>query len=297
MRRLRRPLFGIYRRNPRDRRRAPRQTPDRRVNRVKFRRRYAAARLKAAGELFWIASRLAVVSAVLVWAGGMAWHGYRQSEFLKVQGVRYDGDIPARLPATIPIKTGIGLFTFDADKIEREAEKRFVELRDVTVGRSLDRHVVVRGRFRTPVAILESAQVPTGIDAFGIAFPIPPGRAPVKDLPVIDAPARERANAVACLSAWERKLPAFFDVVKKLECDRMRTFRVELSDGVIIEWGSLELPTAVEKASKVMRVMHSFSPDRSPARLKFVTEDRIVMDAAWRTASGTARQGGPIVKS
>ncbi len=276
-----------------DRRRAKRSASSdrRRVNRVKFRRRYAASRLKSVGEFTWIASRLAIVAAALVWGGGMAWHGWQDAEFLRVQGIRYEGDIPQRLPASIPIREGVGLFSFNANKLEGEAVRRFIELQDVSIGRGLDRTVVVRGRYRAPVAML-AAGVPTGIDAFGVAFPIPRGRAAAPGLPVIDAPAKERANAVACLGLWERKLPAFFSVVKKLECDRMRSFQIELSDGVVVDWGTLETAGAVEKAKKILRVMTSFSPAKAPARLRFVTEDRIVMDSAWKS-----REGGKIVKT
>lgn len=274
-----------WNRGPGERRRAARSTNDRRrVNRVKFRRRYAAARIKSLGEFTWIASRLAVVSGVLIWLGGVAWRQWEDSPYLKIQAIRFEGDIPVRYPATLPVKEGMGLFSFDADKLERDGVRRFSEFRDLSVHRTIDRTIVVRGRFREPVALLGSAAAPTGIDAFGQAFPIPRGHAPATHLPVIDAPAAERANAVAVLSAWERKLPKFFGVVKKLECDRMRTFRVELSDGVSIEWGSLEIATAVEKGRKILTIMKSFSPEKTPARLIFVTEDRIVMDAAWRGA-------------
>ena len=293
MPRSRRPPLAFKRGITSDRRRARRSTSSdrRRVNRVKFRRRYAAARLKSLGEFTWIASRLAIVACVIVWGGGMAWHAWRDSDFLRVQGVRYEGDIPQRLPATIPIREGIGLFSFSAKDLEVEAARRFVELAEVSIGRGLDRTVVVHGRYRAPVAILAAA-VPTGIDASGTAFPIPRGRAAVPGLPVIDAPVKERAKVVACLAVWERKLPAFFGVVKKLECDRMRSFQVELSDGVIIDWGTLDTADAVEKGKKILRVMTSFSPEKAPARLKFVTEDRIVMDSAWKM-----REGGKIVKT
>lgn len=292
MRRPRKSLFGIRRGLSSDRRRAPRAAAsDRRVNRVKVRRRYVAARLRSLGEFAWIASRLGVVAGVLVWGGGLAWHSWRDSEFLRVQGIRYEGDIPQRLPASIPIREGAGLFSFNAGKLESEATRRFVELSEVVIDRGLDRTVVVRGRYRAPVAML-AAPVPTGIDAFGVAFPIPRGRAAVPGLPVIDAPAKERAIAVACLGAWRRKLPAFFGVVKKLECDRMRSFQIELSDGVVIDWGTLEMADAVEKGKKILRVMTSFSPAKAPARLRFVTEDRIVMDSAWKS-----REGGKIVKT
>lgn len=252
--------------------------------------------MKNLGEIVWIGSRIAVVAAVLVWAGGMGWHTWKQSEYFRIQDIRFEGDIPARLPATVPIKKGQGLFSFDTDKLETNAKRRFVELRDVSFRRTFGREIVVRGRFRQPVAVLASASSPTGIDAFGVAFPIPPGETPLQPLPAIEAVVQERANAVACLGAWERKLPAFFDMVKKLECDRMRAFRIELSDGVVIDWGPLLLDDVVERARKILRLREHFLPHKAPARLTFVTEDRIVMDAAWRPAAGTTREGDKIVK-
>jgi cell division septal protein FtsQ len=263
---------------------------------VKFRRRYAAARAKALGEFAFVTTRLAVVAAVLVWVGGLGWRAWQESDYLRVQGVRFEGDIPSRLPPAIPIRDGMRLFDFNSSRLEEETLRRFVELKDVSIRRCLDRTVVIKGEYRDPVALLASPSL-VGIDAFGVAFPLPKAKIPARPLAVIDAPARERANAVAVLRLWERKLPAFFDVVKKLECDRMRAFRVELSDGVMVEWGSLDSATAVEKARKVLRLMTAYAPDKAPASLKFVTDDRIVMDAAWRPMPGKSREGGPIVKT
>jgi cell division septal protein FtsQ len=151
---------------------------------------------------------------------------------------------------------------------------------------------VVRGHYREPAAMLVGAASPTGIDSSGVAFPIPPGRTPDTALPEVDAPARDRAVAVACLGTWQKKLPDFFVVVKKLECDRMRTFHVELSDGVTVDWGTLDTAQAVDRGRKILRLMTQFSPGKAPAHLRFVTEDRIVMDNAWKT-----REGGNLVKN
>lgn len=294
MPRSRRSILWFRRGYSSDRRRGRRSSPDRRrVNRVKFRRRYATARLKSLGEFTWIASRLAVVAGVLVWGAGLAWHAWQDSSYLRVQTVRFEGDIPIRLPATVPVKAGARLFSFSSRDLQQDELRRFPELASLSVHRTFDRALVLRGRFREPVALLDPSLVPTGIDPQGLAFPIPPDRVPEHALPLVEAAARDRAGAVACLGAWQKKVPAFFDVVKKLECDRMRTFHVELSDGVTVDLGTLDTAEAVDKGQKILRLLESFSPGKSPAHLKFVTEDRIVMDNVWKPREG----GNNLVKN
>jgi cell division septal protein FtsQ len=233
------------------------------------------------------------VAGVLVWGAGLAWHAWQDSSYLRVQAVRFEGDIPIRLPASVPVKAGARLFSFSSRQLEQEELRRFPELASLSIHRTFDRALVVQGRFRQPVALLDPSTVPTGIDPQGIAFPIPPDRVPERPLPLVAAAPRDRANAIACLGAWQKKIPAFFDVVKKLECDRMRTFHVELSDGVMADLGDLDAANAVDKGQKILRLLESFSPGKSPAHLKFVTDDRIVMDNAWKPREG----GNNLVKN
>lgn len=246
--------------------------------------------------MFWVVSRLGVVAAVVVWGGGFAWHAWKNADFLRITDVRFEGDVPTRLPGSISLREGIGLFSFSASGIEAEAERRFPELASVDVDRRFDRGITVRSRYRVPVAMV-AASVPTGIASDGVTFAVPASMDLPPGLPVIDAPARQRPQLVEALGIWRKKLPAFFDVVKKLETDKLRSVRVELSDGVVIEWGEFDTDSAVDKARNVLRLMEFFSPGRAPARLRFVTDERIVMDPGWRPAGSKTSEGDHFVKT
>ena len=142
------------------------------------------------------------------------------------------------------------------------------------------------------------APIPTAISADGTTFAVPFG----DDRSVRAARHRRagpaaRREIVRRLHVWQKKVPAFFDVVKKLETDKLHALHVELSDGVTVDWGDLEPDAAVDKARNVLRLMEFFSPGRTPARLRFVTEDRIVMDASWQSAGSKSNGEDHLVKT
>jgi hypothetical protein len=47
----------------------------------------------------------------------------------------------------------------------------------------------------------------------------------------------------------------------------------------------LEPEAAADKALKILRAMQRFTPKKRPASLRFVTDDRLVMDGAWADAT------------
>ncbi len=277
-----------------------RAVPDRRHGdrrqKVRFRRRAATARLKIVGEALWVTSRIAIVAGVVVWGAGLGWNAWKSAEFFRITNVRFEGDVPPRLPGTIPVRAGIGIFSFSASDLEAEAKRRYPELGSLDVSRRFDRGLTIRGRYRTPMAMVV-APIPTAISADGTTFAVPASMTVPSALPVIDAPVRQRAELVETLHLWQKKVPAFFEVVKKLETDKVHSFHVELSDGVTVDWGDLEPDSSVEKARNVLRLMEFFSPGRTPARLRFVTQDRIVMDASWQSAGSKTSGEDHLVKT
>ena len=71
----------------------------------------------------------------------------------------------------------------------------------------------------------------------------------------------------------------------------MRELYVELSDGVLVQFGPLEEIDAQDRAKKILKLRAVFHPAKTPATLSFVTSDRIVMDKNWQKGGAHVETG------
>ena len=268
-----------------------------RSQRVRFRRRYASSLLRKSAAAFWLTARLAFAVAVFAWAASFAARSWQSAAWLQVRSVEYADGLPQRLPETLALSPGRNIFSVKPGRLEKRALERFPELADVDIDRRLDRRVVVSARYRTPIALLERHGKTMGVDASGGVFPLP-GDAPVTGLPELrPAAAAHLSDLVAFLDGGRRSAADFFDDVAFLQTDNMRTLSVELRDGVSIRWGRLDRRTAGAKADRVLRLRRAFAPAKTPASLRFITDDRIVIDKNWARVEPNTSEGAKLVQT
>jgi hypothetical protein len=86
---------------------------------------------------------------------------------------------------------------------------------------------------------------------------------------------------LACLAAWSSKQPTFSSQITECETDTIHRLQVKLADGTVIDWGALDPRVLSLRTQRVMRVLENYHPAKTPATLRFVTDDRLVMDANW----------------
>lgn len=282
MRRRSRSLFGSARggffKEP------SRSRPTReRSQRVRFRRRYASSVARRTATVMWTLGRLGIVAAVVGWAGMVSLGWWRTTPLFKVQAVDIDASLPDGLPGFLAIKPGENLFSLDLGARRTAALTRFRELEDVKIRRTLKRGIYVSGRYRSAMAVVDKNGHPWGVDAHARVFPSGEKNPLPPELPVL-LPYRDDhlPMLVRRLQEWKKKTPEFYRLVKFLETDRIRSLNVELHDGVIVRWGTVDDETSVARAENVERLLAAYAPAKRPATLRFVSADRIVMDANWQ---------------
>ncbi|MCG3205925.1 MAG: hypothetical protein KCHDKBKB_02649 [Elusimicrobia bacterium] len=273
-----RSLFGSHR--PRHfREPKARSHSYKRKQRVRFRPRYASSVVREWSKTF-VTLGITILLLVGGWGGGKRIAEFwRISPLLKVQRVDFKGDIPLDLQSHFPIRAGDHLFTIKPRLIENEMLVQYPELESFSVYRIPTRQIKVSGKYRTPVALTPDG---LALDQHGQNFPLRYFPPLPEALPTVHASSgEERKDLLNYLSLWKNKTPHFYALIKKLETDRMRELIVELSDGITIDWGpGIESELNI-RAEKVLRVREMFKYT-APAKLTFITSDRIVMDKNWK---------------
>lgn len=278
-----RSLFGSSRgRVYREPKRSSKTLKFRRSQSVRLRSRTAAAVMKEAGRKLLVLLQFVAAAGLIIWGGVSLRRFWHESPTIRIQNVVFDGDIPSGLRSFLDFKQGQNVVTLDLNDKEKDALVHFPELKDVSIRRTVGRDIVVRGHFRRAIAVLEDSGRLMGIDEDNVVFPMSETRQPAAALPVIKCVREEdRARLLEAVKIWKDKVPEFSSVVKNLEIDRMREFHVAQTDDVLIDWGLFDVTSLVERAGNVMRLRKLFEPARRPAALRFVADDRIVMDANW----------------
>ncbi len=258
----------------------------RRRQSVRFRGRYAKSVAQKAGTTLWMAAKFILVIAVVAWIAGMGMHLYHQSTFFRVQSVIFEGEVPDELRAFLPLKPGQGFFSVEPSKWEKEAAGRFPEIKEISISRTLRRNVVVDVRCRVPVAYLSDHNRGTGIDAEGEIFPVhETGEPAVEILPTMKtAPLAQRLMMAQLLLSWKRESPDFYALVEEIGTDQ-GDLETRLRGGIQLNWGSIDEKNMIDKAKNILRLMDQYTPIKGPAKLAFVTDDRIVMDSNWTHAA------------
>jgi hypothetical protein len=57
---------------------------------------------------------------------------------------------------------------------------------------------------------------------------------------------------------------------------------LRLTNGILIDWGPIDEKNIFDKAKNILRLLHQYTPVRVPAKMSFVTAERIVMDSNWK---------------
>lgn len=270
-----------------------------RPQRVRFRRRYASSLMRQLTSHLWTVLQLAFIGAVLVGGGLFAFRFWKSSPALKITQVTFKGDIPERLKPELARLVSKNILSLRPAKLEREFLLKFTELKNLSIRRHWDRSVNVTGAFRKPAAFLFQDGRRMGVDLEGCVFPTVHTSFLGIERPVLVVLERSAslAEPVSSLYFIEQRVPAFHRLIEKVEMDRMKNVTFFLKDGVIVHWTDLNEDEIVEAAENVLRLHDAYAPKKSPAVLKVVAPDRIVMDENWLPRSEQAAQGGPIVKS
>lgn len=220
---------------------------------------------------------------------------WQKSPWIQVTSVRFVGDIPPALEIESPVRVGENIITLRPGRLEKAILQQFPELDRLSVHRQWNRSVVIEGAYKTPVALLEEGRETRGLDGGGRLFPIGEHNQPLKRLPTVTLaegaldPASVLPPVANSLRRLEKGLPKFYSLLRRLEIDGIGRVLVVLEDGVKIHWGEIDPEEDVLKASRVMRLRENFTPRETPAYLRFVTTERVVMDAHWAPAHPTRK--------
>lgn len=254
----------------------------RRPQRVRFRRRYATGVARGVAARAWSVVRLGAVAALVVWGARSAVSFYRTGEVFRVQDVMLSGDVPSGAEAVLGVSTGDNILSFRPTEAEARLLKAFPELRSVNVRRGFDRRISVEGSYRFPVAYVRREGRLDGMDDAGVMFPVPEG-VPSTGRPLIDGEMAEpvRRAALDTLLELRQEAPEFCARIERMETDKMRSASIFIDGGVVIDWGELGRDDAALKAGRIEAILERFAPTADGAHLRFVTLDRVVMDAHW----------------
>jgi cell division septal protein FtsQ len=91
-----------------------------------------------------------------------------------------------------------------------------------------------------------------------------------------------RLQQLKALSAWKNDVPEFSALVKRIETDNIGAVRVVLEGGIVVQWGEMNENEFVVHAGNILNVLDRFTPARTPAFLRVISTNRIVMDPNWK---------------
>jgi cell division septal protein FtsQ len=269
---------GAFYREP-----AQRSPEKKRQQRVKLRRRYAGSVLKQIALRTFQVSIGLVALAILGYGGKALWNFWHASSALRVASVQFRGDIPKALRASFPLKAGDHLFEIELDNIEENLTKNFPELETLAISRQFDRALRIEGKYKDPSALYEWDGKIFGIYRDGTLFPVRQENKPGEKCPLVTGKTdlSIRSMLVRALNAWENHTPEFSGLVKRLETDNIGAVRVVLEGGVVIHWGEMNEKEFLIHAENIVKILDRFTPTKSPAVLRLVSKNRIVMDSNW----------------
>ena len=138
---------------------------------------------------------------------------------------------------------------------------------------------------RDPISLITKNGITYGVDLDGIVFPIHDYNQPENPLPFFvgfkkDSPLFQRwAHS---LSVLKNEFPEFYSQINRLETDTILTVNVVLNNGVIVDWTGMKPTRIADQTKNVLRIFDHYRPTGSPATMRFVTEDRIVINRNWK---------------
>jgi cell division septal protein FtsQ len=254
----------------------------RRRQTIRFRSRYAKSILSKTGTSLWSVGQIAFVVGVLIWGYSLTRHALRNSNYLKVQGIQFDENLPSQIKILVPIKPGDNVFSFNSGLIENSIMEKYPELKKISVRRTFSRTIVVEGK--KCLFILRTARVNEvwGVDEEGVVFPFSETPGNLSDLPFFEAnKINESKVQVKWLMKMKENSPELFSRVALCRLGAGDELKIQLKNGVEIQWGTIDEKSLNERSQNILRLLESFVPVGEPATLKFITSDRIVMNNNW----------------
>jgi hypothetical protein len=203
--------------------------PKRRAQHVKFRKRYVTSLARRVSTGIGWAILLGGVGAAAVFGGRASMKFWRTSPLVRATAVQFSDDVPAGLAEFLALHVGDNVFQIHPARMEQEALLKFPELESLSTRRTLDRRILVRGKFRKPVFRIQPSPNPMGVDEQGILFPIKTANRVPDSVPVLaGAGITDRASWILFAKELEQKLPEFYSLVKRVETDKIHGNIVEL---------------------------------------------------------------------
>ncbi len=254
----------------------------RRKQTIKFRPKYAG---RVAKEWSQRAIRALVGAGLIATTVGGAMgvrHVWSRSDAFKIREIILQGDIPAGLQNKLSFDRTTNMWMIRPANAQRDILVMFPELRAVSIRRSWSRNVVVTGHYRTPIAWFSDKGKTRFIDKGNVAFDLPADTVDPARLPQLQWSAEsDRLPMLHALAQWAERHPSFSSQIAKCETDTIHRLQVELADGTVVDWGEFNPASLDLRTERVMRVKENYHAASTPARLLFVTDDRLVMDAHW----------------
>ncbi len=254
-----------------------------RPQRVKFRRRYANSIVSTWTRRAALLLRAVLVVAALAFGIFKTREFWASSSWVRVVAVQTSGDVTPEMTASLGLNPGLNIVTMKPSEIEEKTLASHLEFERFVVRRTFRRSLTVDGTYRSSVASLENSSGPKYLSAEGVVFSLPAGvrtdREPVwtGDMSGVDL-----RRAAAALEALKKNSPEFYKRVKFLKTDRIQPLRLILDSDVVVIWGDFEAFSASARASRIMDVLTRYEPKKAYASLRFIADDRVVMDAQWR---------------
>lgn len=261
-----------------------RRSPEKkRSQKVKFRPRYAESVLKRTGTRFLQAATIAMVAFILGYAGLAGWKFWQASSTLRVKSIQFGEQVPAKLRASFPLKAGDHLFDAELSEIEENMAKNFPELEELSISRRINRSLFVDAKYKDPQALYEADGKMFGVYRDGTLFPVREENMPAEKRPILTGKAglHTRQAVVNALNIWKKDAPEFSGLVKRLETDNIGAVRVVLEGGAVIHWGEMNEKEFLIHAENILKILDRFTPAKTPAVLRVVSKNRIIMDSNW----------------
>lgn len=254
-----------------------------RSQKVRFRSRYASSLLKNTGLIVFQLLKIGIVLGSLGVGSFYSWSFWKTSTLFQVKAVQFEGELPQALIENFPIQKGNHILKIHPSQLEVDFKKQFPVLSSFSIHRQINKTVVVTGKFRAPIAMLQEGGVNKGLDSNGIIFPLEVGMS-VEGYPLIDgkveSPSMKRL--AEALSQIQKESPKFFLLLKKIKTDKIPTIQFELSDGVLVDWPRIIGQDVRETSEGLLAFRDQYEPFKMPAKITVISKDRIVMDANWK---------------
>jgi cell division septal protein FtsQ len=216
----------------------------------------------------------------LVWGGDKVYGFWKTSVFFPIADVEVSQSLAASVK-TRGIKAGGPLFGFSIDKLEAELAKENPAVAQIDVRRTLSRRVLVTGIERRPLVRVANDGNGVGLDAEGVRFPLPAAAEAQENLILLSGRAESAHGgaAVRFFAKLKSLSGGWTAAITEIQIPAPGEWIYVLSNGTQVHWGNPDDDdkTAALKAQRLDEALTHQLVSGLPARVDFVSEDRIVV--------------------